>query len=67
MLFAGQVSEQDLNFDGKPDIIEFTATVAGANPVYGVKALLQFTYVLKVGCSSTQQVSKGFEHCFAVR
>ncbi|MEW5302683.1 MAG: hypothetical protein WDW36_005441 [Sanguina aurantia] len=44
-----QASEQDLNFDGKPDIIEFTATVAGAYPVYGVKALLQFTYVLKGG------------------
>ncbi|MEW5312578.1 MAG: hypothetical protein WDW38_004202 [Sanguina aurantia] len=43
-----QASEQDLNFDGKPDIIEFTATVAGAYPVYGVKALLQFTYVLKL-------------------
>ncbi len=44
-----QVAELDYNNDGKPDVIDFRATVAGGSPVHGVKALLQFTYSLTVG------------------
>lgn len=41
-----EVAELDYNNDGKPDVIDFRATVAGGSPVHGVKALLQFTYSL---------------------
>mmetsp|Transcript_6191 Transcript_6191/g.13482 ORF Transcript_6191/g.13482 Transcript_6191/m.13482 type:complete len:317 (-) Transcript_6191:902-1852(-) len=39
-----QVAEEDLNNDNKPDVISFVADVHTPNPVYGVKALLQFKY-----------------------
>ncbi|GLC34480.1 hypothetical protein PLESTM_000203300 [Pleodorina starrii] len=41
-----QVSDEDLNNDGKPDIINFRASVASSFPIHSVKALLQFTYSL---------------------
>lgn len=43
-----QSGEEDMNFDGKPDMIRFIATAQSAVPVYGVKLLLQFRYQLKV-------------------
>lgn len=43
-----QASEEDINFDGKPDVIEFVASIQGDTPVYGVKALLQFHYKFHV-------------------
>lgn len=39
-----QVSEEDLNYDDKPDVITLVAKVQGSTPIYGVKALLQFHY-----------------------
>jgi len=42
-----QSGEEDYNFDGKPDVIEFNAQVQGGAPVYGVKALLQLRYQFK--------------------
>ena len=48
-LLLAQVAELDFNNDGKPDVIDFRATVAGGSPVHGVKALLQFQYSLTVG------------------
>ncbi|GIL45719.1 hypothetical protein Vafri_2888 [Volvox africanus] len=41
-----QVSEEDLNYDGKPDIINFSASIASSFPIHSVKALLQFKYSL---------------------
>ncbi len=49
----GQASEDDLNGDGKADVITISARVQAAAPVYGVKALLQFTYKLRVRGRST--------------
>lgn len=43
-----QVGEEDINFDGKPDVVDFMATVQNDAPVYGVKALLQFRYSFEV-------------------
>ncbi|EFJ52331.1 hypothetical protein VOLCADRAFT_102995 [Volvox carteri f. nagariensis] len=41
-----QVVEEDLNNDGKPDTIDFWASVASNFPIHSVKALLQFNYSL---------------------
>ena len=41
-----QASEQDLNFDGRPDVIDIKAVARGVGDVHGVKALLAFDYVL---------------------
>lgn len=49
-LWVMQVGEEDYNFDGKPDMIRFTARIASAMPVHSVKLLLQFNYTLKVCC-----------------
>ena len=43
-----QVSEEDYNYDGKPDAINFVADVSGLYPIYSVKALVQFTYQAEV-------------------
>jgi hypothetical protein len=43
-----QVGEIDQNFDGKPDLIHFTARVATTAPIHSVKLLLQLTYTLQV-------------------
>lgn len=44
-----QYSEEDINFDGKPDIITFSASVQSKVPIHGVQALLQFHYSFSVG------------------
>ncbi|KAG2501143.1 hypothetical protein HYH03_000960 [Edaphochlamys debaryana] len=41
-----EVASQDLNNDGKADVIAFRAQVAGNFPIHSVKALLQFQYSL---------------------
>lgn len=45
---AAQAGEEDWNFDGKPEVIRFTARVSSAQPIHSVKLLLQFTYTLQV-------------------
>ncbi|KAG1679701.1 hypothetical protein FOA52_006220, partial [Chlamydomonas sp. UWO 241] len=42
-----QYAEEDINFDGKPDIIMFSASVQSNVPIHGVQALLQFHYSFK--------------------
>jgi hypothetical protein len=44
-----QVGEEDINYDGKPDVIEFSARIQSDIPVYAVRALLQFSYFFDVG------------------
>lgn len=44
-----QVTEEDYNFDGKPDQIRFKATAQSLQQVYSAKLLLQFSYQLQVG------------------
>ncbi|WIA35027.1 hypothetical protein OEZ86_003518 [Tetradesmus obliquus] len=39
-----QVGEEDYNFDGKPDMIRFVASVQSPIPVHSMKLLLQFSY-----------------------
>ena len=41
-----QASEQDLNMDGKMDVIDIKATARGLGDVYGVKALMAFDYAV---------------------
>ena len=41
-----QASEQDLNFDGRVDVIDVKAVARGVGNVHGVKALLAFDYVV---------------------
>ena len=53
MVHACQVAEEDFNDDQKPDMITFMVTVQGDQPIYGVKALLQFTYEFDVSCISS--------------
>ncbi len=48
-LLHAQVTEEDYNFDGKPDQIRFRATVQSLQQVYSAKLLLQFSYQLQVG------------------
>ena len=43
-----QAGEEDVNFDGKPDVINFVANLHSDQPVYGIKALVQFTYSFNV-------------------
>lgn len=43
-----QAGEEDINFDGKPDVITFIANLQSSQPVYGIKALVQFTYSFNV-------------------
>lgn len=45
---ALQHGEEDINFDGKPDVISFVANVQSDAPIHGVKALLQFHYSFDV-------------------
>ncbi len=47
-LFAAQVTSVDVNNDGKPDFITFSALIATPFPVHSVKLLLQFQYKLWV-------------------
>jgi transmembrane protein 231 len=41
-----QVSEQDLNMDGKIDVIDVKATAKGLGNVHGVKVLMGFDYAI---------------------
>ena len=41
-----QASEQDLNMDGKMDVIDIKATARGLGDVHGVKALMAFDYAI---------------------
>ena len=41
-----QASEQDLNMDGKMDIIDVKAVAKGLGDVHGVKAMMAFDYAL---------------------
>ncbi|GFR40099.1 hypothetical protein Agub_g651 [Astrephomene gubernaculifera] len=41
-----EVSEEDINDDGKPDFINFRASIGAGFPIHSVKALLQFHYSL---------------------
>jgi hypothetical protein len=43
-----QATEEDVNFDGKPDVITVVVRVASNAPVHSVKALLQFKYAFTV-------------------
>ena len=43
-----KVAEEDINFDGKPDILKVSASIQSNTPVYGIKALFQFTYQFNV-------------------
>lgn len=43
-----QATEQDFNFDDKPDRIRFTASVQGTTPIHAVKALVQLQYTIMV-------------------
>eukprot|EP00854_Cymbomonas_tetramitiformis_P017975 gene17975-21409_t len=42
-----QATEQDINHDGKHDVIDVIATTRGVTPVHSVKVLLGFDYVIK--------------------
>ncbi|KXZ47076.1 hypothetical protein GPECTOR_38g313 [Gonium pectorale] len=49
--------EEDLNNDGKPDVILFKAAVAAMFPVHSVKALLQFQYSLTLTLQAKNQLT----------
>ncbi|KAK3259283.1 hypothetical protein CYMTET_31711, partial [Cymbomonas tetramitiformis] len=42
-----EATEQDINHDGKHDVIDVIATTRGVTPVHSVKVLLGFDYVIK--------------------
>lgn len=39
-----QYGEEDWNFDGKPDVLQFSFSVQAPVPIFSVKALVQVTY-----------------------
>lgn len=51
-MFRHQAGEEDINNDGKVDIISFSAAVAKDFPIHSVKALLQFHYSISVRTSA---------------